>query len=69
VGNCLQHSNPSSWLQQSLLFVTPLGVATVLGSWAKIPGLMKDDEIVKHIKDKQFHWGNDSGETDIMEID
>jgi hypothetical protein len=30
---------------------------------------VKDDEMVKHIKDKQFYWGKNSGEADIMEID
>jgi len=43
--------------------------ATVLGSWAEIPGLVRDDELVKHIKDKQFSWGKHSGGNDVMEID
>jgi hypothetical protein len=43
--------------------------ATVLGSWAGIPGLVKSEELVKNIKDKQFHWGKGSELADVMEID
>jgi hypothetical protein len=42
--------------------------ATVLGSWADIPGLVLNEELIKNIRDKKFHWGKDVDE-DMMEID
>jgi hypothetical protein len=43
--------------------------ATVLGWWAGIPGLVKSEELVKNIKDKQFCWGKGFEPADVMEID
>jgi hypothetical protein len=30
--------------------------ATVLGSWANIPGLVVEEEFVSNIRDKEFRW-------------
>jgi len=33
---------------------------TVLGSWAAIPGLVPNQEILNNIQNKQFRWGDDA---------
>src|SRR5262245_41273877 len=43
--------------------------ATVLGSWAGIPGLVVDDELVSNICDKEFRWQTTIVEDDIVMVD
>ena len=42
--------------------------ATVLGSWANIPGIIRDNDLVAHIKDKKF-WLVKEVESDIIVVD
>jgi hypothetical protein len=43
--------------------------ATVLGSWAQIPGLVVDDELVANIHDKEFRWQTTVDDEDVVMVD
>jgi len=42
--------------------------ATVLGSWADVPGVVHDNDLVAHIKEKKFQWPKEA-ESDIIIVD
>jgi hypothetical protein len=42
--------------------------ATVLGSWANIPGLVVEEELISNIRDKEFRWQTTVDDDDIVMV-
>jgi hypothetical protein len=42
--------------------------ATVLGSWANIPGLVIEEELISNIRDKEFRWQTTVDDDDIVMV-
>jgi hypothetical protein len=42
--------------------------ATVLGSWANIPGLVVEEELVSNICDKEFRWQTTVDDDNIVMV-